>query len=52
MLNLPHMTEILDHWDMWSSRNWIGGLIADWKILDHWDMWSSRNFGFGLHAHH
>ena len=34
---------ILDHWDLWSSRN-----VSLFKsilpgILDHWDLWSSRN---------
>ncbi len=36
---------ILDHWDMWSSRNVTGELVAGGGILDHWDMWSSRNAG-------
>ena len=35
--------DILDHWDMWSSRNITGGGMDAPDILDHWDMWSSRN---------
>ena len=34
---------ILDHWDMWSSRNRRLHPPAPAHILDHWDMWSSRN---------
>ena len=34
---------ILDHWDMWSSRNSGVGRGGGGFILDHWDMWSSRN---------
>ena len=34
---------ILDHWDMWSSRNYNNMTDANTGILDHWDMWSSRN---------
>ena len=34
---------ILDHWDMWSSRNADGTFVDIATILDHWDMWSSRN---------
>ena len=34
---------ILDHWDMWSSRNADGTYVDIATILDHWDMWSSRN---------
>ena len=36
---------ILDHWDMWSSRNAIVSVFVTQPILDHWDMWSSRNWG-------
>ena len=35
---------ILDHWDMWSSRNNSSAGWILFTILDHWDMWSSRNF--------
>ena len=38
---------ILDHWDMWSSRNVNANSLGTAIILDHWDMWSSRN-GIGL----
>ncbi len=34
---------ILDHWDMWSSRNQPVSNATASAILDHWDMWSSRN---------
>ena len=34
---------ILDHWDMWSSRNMSLAMMPFMLILDHWDMWSSRN---------
>ena len=34
---------ILDHWDMWSSRNGVAQFCDGAIILDHWDMWSSRN---------
>ena len=36
---------ILDHWDLWSSRNAGQRRQRGGKILDHWDLWSSRNSG-------
>ena len=34
---------ILDHWDLWSSRNVQTFTACATQILDHWDLWSSRN---------
>ena len=34
---------ILDHWDLWSSRNAGQRPRPYARILDHWDLWSSRN---------
>ena len=41
---------ILDHWDMWSSRNKLDSINDVYRILDHWDMWSSRNAATALLA--
>ena len=43
MDNLKKQGVILDHWDMWSSRNLAHVNQLRHPILDHWDMWSSRN---------
>ena len=42
MLNRANIA-ILDHWDLWSSRNHSPYSHTYPPILDHWDLWSSRN---------